>query len=353
MDKKTKKKEREKTSSFPARRDCTVRVGPLASIPEILHSLGKDPALVLSQVGLMPSLFENPDERIPYLQASRMLAQCVSATGCEHFGLLVGERAGPSHLGVAGFLVRSAPDVASALHDLLTNLDLHDEGGTLTLVTTGEVGMLGYAVCQPDAQALEQIYDLSLAVACNIMRSLCGPAWNPIQVMLSRHRPQDQRPYRRFFRAPIRFDAEQSALAFPAQWFKHKPSFADPMLHDHLEKEARDLHTQLNTTLLKGLRPLLQRCLYSRQCSTTEIAKRLGIHERTLSRRLRAEGTSFQRELDASRYLVSRQLLIQTDTTLDDIAASLGYSDASAFSRAFKRWSGTTPARWRKRQDQH
>jgi len=73
------------------------------------------------------------------------------------------------------------------------------------------------------------------------------------------------------------------------------------------------------------------------------------MHERTLNRRLRAEGTTFQRELEAVRYDTARQLLDETSMTLAQVAAALEYADTSAFSRAFKRWAGATPAQWRAR----
>jgi len=74
----------------------------------------------------------------------------------------------------------------------------------------------------------------------------------------------------------------------------------------------------------------------------------LSMHRRTLNRRLHAEGTTFQRVLDEIRYAVARQLLSDTGAALDDIAASLGYSGVCPFMRSFRRWSGTTPGRWRR-----
>jgi AraC-like DNA-binding protein len=77
------------------------------------------------------------------------------------------------------------------------------------------------------------------------------------------------------------------------------------------------------------------------------MARQLGMHERTLNRRLHEEGTSFRRELDGMRYEVARQLLADTRLPLSKIGPALGYADTTAFIRAFKRWSGAPPARWR------
>jgi AraC-like DNA-binding protein len=98
-----------------------------------------------------------------------------------------------------------------------------------------------------------------------------------------------------------------------------------------------------------GLRQLLRKMLVTQKTSIALVARQLGVHERTLNRRLRAEGTTFQRELEAIRYGTAQQLLGETAMSLAQVATALEYADASAFSRAFKRWSGVTPAQWRAR----
>ena len=71
------------------------------------------------------------------------------------------------------------------------------------------------------------------------------------------------------------------------------------------------------------------------------------MHRRTLSRRLNASGTSFQRLVDEGRFEIARQMLENTDGEIKQIAVILEYADASAFARAFRRWSGITPSQWR------
>lgn len=333
-----------------AARDAIVRVGPLTSIPAVLRELDSDPAPVFDSAGFDIAGFSDPDTEIPYLAASRLLARCVSVTGCEHFGLLLGMRAGPSCLGVAGFLLSSAPDVATALHGLLQHLDLHDQGGVPTLQIENGIARLGYAIHEPGAQATDQIYDLAVAIACNIMRALCGQKWNATEVLLSRRPPRDLAPYRRFFRAPLHFNAAQSGVTFPNRWLDHKIVSADPLLHRHLEHEALTLHALRDASIVEDLRRALHRQLLNNQaCAVAEVAGELRIHQRTLNRRLRDHGTSFRRELDNVRYAVAQQLLAESTIPLARIATILNYADVTAFSRAFKRWTGSTPGQWRKR----
>lgn len=332
------------------RLDGVVRVGPLMSVPAVLQELGVDPEPVFESLGFDADRFDDPELRVPYVAASRLIARCMEASGCDHFGLLVGQRAGPSTLGVAGFMLRVAPDVRTALQDLVHHLDLHDEGGVPFVETSGDVTLLGYAIHQPGAQATAQIYDLAIAIACNIMRTLCGKGWRATEVLLSRRAPRDFAPYRRFFQAPLRFDAEQSAVAFPSRWLDQPLSGADPLLHRHLEAEASALHARANGDIVRSVRQLLRKMLVTQKISITHIARQLGVHERTLNRRLRAEGTTFQREVEVMRFAAAQQLLDETALSLAQVATALEYADASAFSRAFKRWAGLTPAQWRARK---
>ena len=146
--------------------------------------------------GLSPAHFEEPENEISYVTASRLLALCAAETGCQHFGLLLAEQGGSSSLGVAGFMLRFAPDVRTALRALKRNLEIHDQGGMLTLAVDDKYAILGYAIHHPDAQGLDQVYDLSVAIAYKIMRELCGAEWEPTKILLSRRPPEDAEPYR-------------------------------------------------------------------------------------------------------------------------------------------------------------
>ena len=329
-----------------------VRVGPMGQIPSLLRTFGVDPGPIFDDTGFTLEQFKDLDLQISYLKASRLLSRCVTESGCKHFGLLIGQSTSPSLLGVPGFLIHTAPDVAHALNDLLHNLDLHDTGGSLTLNTSNGVTLLGYTIHQPGVEAIEQIFDLSVAVTYNIMRSLCGNAWAPTEVMLSRKRPRNISPYKNFFKAPIRFNAEESAIAFPSHWLQRAVPSADELLHDHIEKEARILHELQHQELIDRLPEVLHLGILKRRFSAQEISEKFKINERTLHRRLKAAGTSFRHELDGVRQTLSLQLLANTNLSIADIANVLAYKGPSPFIRAFKRWNEVSPQTWRRSHSQ-
>ena len=105
-------------------------------------------------------------------------------------------------------MLSTAHDVNAALLSLRRHLDLHDQGGAVSIVTDGDLTSLSYAIHLSGVSATDQIYDQSIAIACKIMRGLCGEDWNPTKVLLSRPPPLNPALYKNFFKAPIRFNAK-------------------------------------------------------------------------------------------------------------------------------------------------
>lgn len=328
--------------------ECTFRVGPLVNLPSVLRSLECDPEPLIRGAGFELADFSDPDHRMPYLAFSRLLAACVEETGCEQLGLLVARKSTSSHLGIPGFLLRAAPTVKAALQSVVENLDLHDEGGSAILDIHDDYTKFGYAIQLPGVQAVEQVYDLAVAMIYQIMWALCGEEWTASTVCLSRHAPKDEAPYRRYFKTSLFFESTECAVTFPSECLSRKPPAADRLLFKHLQHEARELHALHHRELLQKLPEVLTRGLMTDQFSARAVADAFGLHERTLHRRLRAAGTSFRRELDEARRSVSEQLLAGTSLPVCDIANAMGYADSSGFIRAFQRWCGDTPSSWRK-----
>jgi AraC-like DNA-binding protein len=330
--------------------DATLRIGTISALPAILRSLGADPAEVLAEAGFALEQFEDPDNLVSLVARGRLIAHCVARTGCQHLGLLVGQRGGLHSLGLVGLLVKYSPDVQAALHSLVSYFHLHARGVMTTLVVDEDVAMLSYGIYAPDVLATDQIGDGAVAMLLNIMRTLCGPDWRPIEARFARRKPQDVRPFRRLCRAPLRFDAEQNALVFSADWLERRLPAADPELQRLLQKQIDALEVKHGDDFPAHVRSVLRATLMTDHASADQVAALFSMHSRTLSRRLHASGTSFQELVDEGRFEIARQLLANTALDVRQIAASLDYADASAFTRAFRRWSGTTPAVWRAQQ---
>lgn len=326
----------------------TVRIAPLVPLPALLSELGVDARAVLGEAGFDPAYFDDPDLPASYLSLGRLLAHCAATTECTHLGLLLGMRGGPETVGVAGHLMKHATKVGAALADLARYLDLHDRGGVVTLDMDGDPCALGYAVIEPGVEASDQIHDLALAIGCNMMRTLCGRSWTPSIVELPRRRPRDAEPWRRFYRAPVVFDAPRGALRFPRRWLEAPVPTADRSLHEFLQRHADAARGEAEAGVVFEVQRVVRGCIAEGGGHAAQVAHLLGVHPRTLNRQLAAAGATFQQVRDEVLHTMALQLLRATSMSVAAAAAALGYADATAFIRAFRRWTGHTPAQWRR-----
>jgi len=317
----------------------------LVALPQLIRQLGGDPEAVLRDAGLERSALDSPDSRIPYEAMVRVLDLAARTTGCGHIGLLAGRLYHLPDLGLVGELVRNSPTVGRALEALTVFQHLNSEGGLAFLLKRGDYVDLGYAPYHAAGAGIAQVCDAALATGMNIMLELCGPTWKPYEVFLPHAKPHDVAQYRAFFKVVPRFDAECSVLRFPARDLARKVPAADPETHHRCEQLVRSAGApEFMQQVYRGLR----RLMLDNRHSGDDLAQMLSMHRRTLNRRLKAGGTTFQRVLDEVRFEIAQDLLSNSSAHLDDIAATLGYAAVTPFMRTFRRWSGTTPGQWRR-----
>lgn len=324
-----------------------IHLGVAKEIAPTLREFGIDPAPLIRQAGLDPALFADGANMIPHAALGHLLTLCVARTNCPHFGLLVGERATILSLGMVGRLMQHSETLGDALRALVSNLSIQNRGSVPSLTIIDDTALFTFSVYQSEAKGADQISDGSLAVAVNALRALCGPDWNPTEVLLPRVAPMDQESFRRHFRAPVRFNQEMAAIVFPASDLDRRIAGADPMMREVLEERIRQIKNSQGSEFSDDIRRLLRTRLTSARCSAEDIAELLAMHRRTLSRRLKGSGMGYRALANEIRFEIARQLLEDTEVPLGQIAAALGYSEASAFTRAFRRWSGQTPTAWR------
>jgi AraC-like DNA-binding protein len=145
----------------------------------------------------------------------------------------------------------------------------------------------------------------------------------------------------------LRFDAEENAVVFSGEWLNRSLPDTDPELRRLLQKEVDELEARYGNEFPDQVRSVLRTALLTDHARADQVAAFFSMHSRTLGRRLNAFGISFQDLLDEGRFEIARQMLEGSAMDVLQIAELLGYADASAFTRAFRRWTGTTPARWR------
>jgi AraC-like DNA-binding protein len=325
-----------------------IRLGVAGGIWTVLGDLGADPEQVIADGGHDPRIFDGPENFLSHAAVGRLYQHCAERTNCPHFGLLVGEKASLSSLGLVGMLMKSSDTLVEALRVLEAHLKFINRGAIVHLERHADTVVLSYSVYEPGGgEGVAQLSDGALAAALRVICELCGTKLEPSEVLIPRRQPADLEPYRRVFRAPVRFNEEAAALVFPAQWLDMHVSFSDIAAHEALELRLLDMAQIAGVDLRDQLLRMLRIELVKTKSSSSAMAHRLAIHRRTLNRRLKAEGIGFKTLADEVRFAVARQLLSDTDIPLAQIAAALDFSEPAAFTRAFQRWSGQAPSSWR------
>jgi AraC-like DNA-binding protein len=173
-------------------------------------------------------------------------------------------------------------------------------------------------------EAIDHVGDGTLATLHNVMHQLCGPDWRPSEVWFAHRRPVDVGPYRRFFRVPLRFDAEQYALLFSAGFLKRRLPGIDDELRGLLERQIELLQDRHPDDFPEQVRSLLRTALLTGQSRADQVAALLGMHSRTLNRRLNAFGVGFQQLVEETRFEIARQMLEYSTIEIAHVADSLG-----------------------------
>lgn len=320
------------------------RVGAFTALPALIRQLGADPNPIFHNAGVTKDVFASAENRVAYRAVGRILLEAAARTKCAHFGLLVGRVWHCADLGVLGRITRNSPTVGDALRNHVVYQHLNSDGATPFLREAAGVVDFGIAIYEEDVVGLPQFFDAYLVAGMNLLLELCGPGWMPTEVFLPSAKPRDCSHHRHVFKVTPHFDADFCALRFSAHWLRRSVDGADPQTLRLAEQQAsiagapkllQQVHRALRVLLLKG------------KSSGDDVARSLAMHRRTLNRRLREQGTTFQAVLDKVRFEVARQLLSSSNISLDDVAASLGYAGVSPFMRSFHRWSGMTPGDWR------
>jgi len=318
-----------------------------SGIPDLLESFGIPSGPLLQRYGLTDGDLQDPDRTGSFRDMSRLLEDCMRATRCPYFGLLLSRVSDLSSLGLIGRLARHSPTVGEGLEVLGKYFSLHDTGGNIDVVIDGDTAAFIYTLHATGISAPEQVHDYVVGTMLNTLRQLCGVGWRPSLVMLPRKRPQRLAPYREVLGASLQFDAARTAVIFPARWLAQPVAGADPLLRRLLLREVCAGVEYPAPLLRSDVRRAIVVSLHKRRCSRHEVARMLGLHERTLCRCLQASGTTFQHLLEEVRSELAGQLLCNTHASMSEISQELGFRNPTVMARAFRRWHGVSPREYR------
>lgn len=327
----------------------TVCVKVLRAPVATAAALGLAPEAALHALGVTADLLADTAARVPHGLAVRAWTEIPARVGAPTFGLHASEMTCAAAFDVLDHAVSHCSTLGEALQALIRYQRLLHDANDIRLeeAARGQV-CLSQRLRLPERPP-EHLTDFIASQWILRSARLCGAAVAVSRVELTRPLPGDLAHHRRVFRAPIAFGAERNAAWFDADVLNTPIPHADPSLSAVLRRHADDLLAALppSNSLATALRRYLLGALDGGTPDVQRAASSIGVSTRTLQRKLEEEGTSFKAVLDEARRTLALSYLRDGSRTVSEVAFLVGFSEVSAFSRAFRRWTGRSAVSYR------
>lgn len=325
-----------------------VRAAVLTNYLEVARHQGLNPHALLTQVGLSPAMLSPPDQRIPIDAAVRLLELSAQASGCQHFGLSMAESRQLSDFGVVSLLLTHQRTLRDALQVLVHYRHLMNDSLAIFVEEAGRMVIIREEVITGVPMPGRQASELAIGVMFRLCAALLGSSWQPYSVNFTHRAPENLQVHRRIFGCTLEFGSEFNGIVCPDAHLDVTNPHADPGMARYAQRYLDSLQRQEGPSTLFEVRKTIYLLLPMGRATIEQIAQTQGMNVRTLQRRLKEDGCTFNDLInDVRRDLVLRYLE-NPAYSLSQVADMLGYSMASSFTRWFIAQFGMPPANWRK-----
>jgi AraC-like DNA-binding protein len=308
---------------------------------------GVDAGSLFREAGLDARLLEQPEARIATHEFIRLMQIVMRRTEDEFIGLGRGTKSKPGTFSMMAHAVINCPSLGHAIErsaqfyrivDLPIELRL-EEGATESrfILTT-------------EAPERDNILEAMIFIMVRFWSWLTGRTLEPISIQLDFPEPPQADEFRKIFRGPVTYNNARNAIVFPTPWLS-LPLVQNPL---SLSKFLRDslaliiVGNQQPIGLTEQIKAIISKGYGNSFPDFAQVCDSLNMTPQTLRRRLKEENTSYQAIKDNIRQDAARYYLAKEELSIDEIALMMGFSEASSFHRAFKKWTGQTPAGYRR-----
>jgi AraC-like DNA-binding protein len=314
-----------------------------------ITELGLEWKSLLESCGIDPDLVADPEARVPAEVFDRFWLRAAELTADPCFGLHVGEGVRPLAVNINGYLLLSSPTAREGLERVVAYQRLVFGVDWIELVDRSPYAMIRFGPTDDDALHLAIQIEFRAAIVLRLLDWITAIDFRASEVRF-RHRPAGPRSeYERILKCPVKFQSQHSELVVS------QSSLDQPSIHAnaeiariHQEHAKRHLAELEDQSIARKVKTVLMSRLDCGSCELPDVARSLHMSRRTLQRRLDEEGTSYKATLDSLRRELCLQYLQRPDTPLAEVAYIAGFADASALSRAVRRWTGQTPLEYRR-----
>ena len=316
---------------------------------EGLRACGVDADAVFEEAGLDPRTLNTPDTRFPMASMTRLWRLARERSGDPCFGLVAAAQWHPTTWHGLGYAWLASSTLEEALRRVVRYVAVVSTAADFDLSESDTVFRLEFGVQQGVEEIPQEVVlDAAVANLVSMCRSTYGPDFKPVRVEFAHPGSGCRRRRSEFFRSPVLYDADVTALEIDRAVAQKPLSTANADLAHANERVIADYLAELrHGGTVASVRARLIDDLPSGAVTEKSVAASLHMSLRTLQRRLRDEGTTYKEVLEDTRRQLAERFIRDHTLTLNEITYLLGFSEISSFSRSFKRWTGITPSAFR------
>jgi AraC-like DNA-binding protein len=330
----------------------TVGIGWVQAIVAAARRGGAESEPLLARAGIA-SLPNDPLGRVPLDAVVRLWRASADLTGDMAFGLHMGQSIEPTSFNVVAYTLVSSTTLREAFVHLQRFQRLVSDGARLQLVEQNGQAWVVYHPMQERLSFAPMQTEAVLTCAVRLLRWIMGAAFTPERVCVTHAAISPPAVYQIVLGCAVEFLSPFNGIGLPPEWLDSLLPARNPelcRLHESLARQhlaSLEQSASFKTRVDAVLRQMLAQGMVHKE----PVATLLGLSARTLQLRLSQEGTSFAATLDAVRHAMALEYLDDPMLSLGQIAVLRHFSDASAFYRAFKRWTGRVPGEYRRDHD--
>src|SRR5712672_116917 len=315
-----------------------------------LDEMGKDPAVIFSKVGLTPEDARDPAVRLEVLTQIKLLELAAEELQDEWLGFHLARSFDLREIGLVYYVMASSDQLADALRNAERYSQINNEGVRLRFRLQDGTAVIALDYVNVARHADRHQIEFWLVTLVRICRQVTNGRLAPSRVRTRHFRNGTPPELKAFFGVDIEFGANADEICFPQPIALLAVVGRDEHLNELLRRYAEEALARKpreRLTVRSKVEDILSRQLPHGRVTASEVAQRLGMSLRTLSRKLGEEGTSFAEILDQLRAALAKRYLDDKTLPISEIAWLLGYREISSLTHAFKRWTGMTPRQFR------
>jgi AraC-like DNA-binding protein len=317
----------------------------------MIDAMGGDVDRIFGEADVAIELLRSPFNELNLRQYCQLFEEAARQTRYDNFGLRFGHGFKPRQLGPIGYMAINSPTMGAGLRALVEYMPAHQQNTTMALRQERDLIYLDYQITDGHIHGRRQDAELSLGMFCNMFYHCHGRTWRPLEIHFEHPRPCDAGEHETLFEAPVFFAQPANSIVFRRRDLDQPMPDPDPYLFSLLEPFMRGRRRQVCADDLIGIvRHKIERHFGTGDPGIKKIATELGMSSWTLHRRLRDLEVSFHDLVRAARRDLALRYVAQPHIALTEVAFLLGYSELSAFSRAFRQWTGVSPGCYRRRR---